>query len=62
MSTEPPSDAELRARLAPLQYTVTQKKGTEAPFTGEYNHNKEKGVYSCVCCGQELFSSDTKYD
>lgn len=62
MSTDVPSDAELRARLQPLQYTVTQQKGTEPPFTGKYTYNKERGVYSCVCCGQELFSSDTKYD
>jgi len=62
MSTQPPSDAELRERLAPLQYQVTQQKGTEPPFTGRYTYNKEKGLYSCVCCGQELFSSATKYD
>ncbi|MGH8206088.1 MAG: peptide-methionine (R)-S-oxide reductase MsrB [Steroidobacteraceae bacterium] len=62
MSTETPSDADLRARLAPLQYQVTQHKGTEPPFTGQFVHNKEKGLYSCVCCGQELFSSDTKYE
>jgi peptide-methionine (R)-S-oxide reductase len=67
MSTQPPteappSEAELRARLTDLQYRVTQQKGTEAPFTGAYAYNKEKGVYSCIVCGQELFSSDTKYD
>ena len=62
MSKELPSDAELRARLAPLQYTVTQQKGTEPPFSGRFTYNKEKGVYACVCCAQELFSSDTKYD
>jgi peptide-methionine (R)-S-oxide reductase len=62
MSTEPPNDADLRARLSPLQYQVTQKKGTEPAFSGAYAYNKEKGVYNCVCCGQELFSSDTKYD
>src|SRR5579884_2690076 len=62
MSTEPPSDAELRARLQPLQYAVTQQKSTEPPFTGQYTYNKEQGLYSCVCCGQELFSSDAKYD
>ena len=62
MTTQPPSDAELRARLDPLQYKVTQQKGTEAPFTGKYTHNKDTGVYACVCCGQELFSSNTKYD
>jgi peptide-methionine (R)-S-oxide reductase len=62
MSIESPTDAELKARLTPLQYQVTQKKGTEPAFTGKYAYNKEKGVYNCVCCGQELFSSDTKYD
>jgi peptide-methionine (R)-S-oxide reductase len=62
MSTEPPSDAELRARLTPQQYQVTQKKGTEPAFSGQYAYNKDKGIYSCVCCGQELFSSDTKYE
>ncbi len=62
MSTTKPNDAELRQRLSDLQYRVTQQKGTEAPFTGAYAYNKEKGIYSCVVCGQELFSSDTKYD
>ena len=62
MSSEKPSDAELKARLTPLQYQVTQHKGTERAFSGKYAHNKEKGVYTCVCCGQELFSSDTKYE
>jgi peptide-methionine (R)-S-oxide reductase len=62
MSTETPTDAELKARLSALQYQVTQKKGTEPAFTGKFAHNKDKGVYQCVCCGQELFSSDTKYD
>lgn len=62
MSTETPTDAELKARLTPLQYQVTQKKGTEPAFTGKFAYNKDKGVYHCVCCGQELFSSDTKYD
>jgi peptide-methionine (R)-S-oxide reductase len=62
MSTEKPDDAELRARLTPLQYQVTQNKGTEPAFTGKYAHNEATGTYSCVCCGQELFSSDSKYD
>src|SRR6202167_5891654 len=62
MSNKPSDDAQLRARLTPLQYHVTQKKGTEPAFTDTYAHNKDTGVYSCVCCGQELFSSDTKYD
>jgi peptide-methionine (R)-S-oxide reductase len=62
MSANPPDDTQLRARLTPLQYHVTQKKGTEPAFTGKYAYNKDTGLYSCVCCGQELFSSDTKYD
>lgn len=58
----PPTDDELRQRLSPLAYDVTQKKGTERAFTGPYVHLKDKGSYACVCCGSELFSSDTKYD
>ncbi len=53
---------ELRDRLSDEQYEVTQNKGTERPFTGEYVDNKEDGTYSCVCCGAELFSSEHKYD
>jgi peptide-methionine (R)-S-oxide reductase len=53
---------DLKKKLSPLAFQVTQNKGTERPFTGEYYHNKETGVYACVCCGQALFSSDTKYD
>jgi peptide-methionine (R)-S-oxide reductase len=58
----PPDQDELRRRLTPDQYRITQEKGTERAFTGRYNLNKEKGVYSCVVCGSELFSSDQKYD
>ncbi len=53
---------ELRDRLSDEQYEVTQNKGTERPFSGEYVDNKEDGTYSCVCCGAELFSSEHKYD
>ena len=53
---------ELRDRLSDEQYEITQKKGTERPFTGQYVENKADGVYSCVCCGAELFSSEHKYD
>ncbi|KPU80633.1 uncharacterized protein Dana_GF16176, isoform G [Drosophila ananassae] len=53
---------ELRKRLTPLQYQVTQEAGTERPFTGCYNKHYEKGVYQCIVCHQDLFSSDTKYD
>ena len=48
--------------LSEEQRYVTQEKGTEAPFTGELLHNKESGTYQCVCCGADLFSSDTKFD
>ena len=56
------SDAEWRAQLTPEQYEVTRKKGTERAFTGQYYATKENGVYRCIGCGNELFSSDTKFD
>lgn len=56
------SDAEWREQLTPEQYEVCRQKGTERAFSGAYWDCKEDGVYRCVCCGQELFSSDTKYD
>jgi peptide-methionine (R)-S-oxide reductase len=56
------SDAEWRRQLTPEQYHVTRAHGTERPFSGKYNAAKEKGVYRCVCCGNELFSSETKFD
>ncbi|MFW5941749.1 MAG: peptide-methionine (R)-S-oxide reductase MsrB [bacterium] len=56
------SDEEWRKELTPEQYHVTREKGTERAFTGKYWDNKEEGVYRCVCCGEPLFSSDTKYD
>ena len=51
-----------KEKLSPEAYKVTRKKGTEKPFTGEYADSKEDGTYLCVCCGVELFSSDTKFD
>lgn len=62
MTEKIPTREELRARLTPEQYQVTQEKGTERPFTGRYYLHHEQGTYSCVCCGQELFSSDGKYE
>ena len=57
-----PGPDELRARLTEEQIHVTQRKGTERPFTGRWLDNHEHGVYSCVVCGAELFASSTKYD
>lgn len=56
------TDAEWRQKLTPEQYYVMREKGTEAPFTGMQYAAKEKGVYKCSACGNELFSSDAKYD
>ena len=56
------SEAEWKQQLTPEQFKVTRKKGTERAFTGEYHNNKKAGIYKCVCCGNELFSSETKYD
>ena len=55
-------DAEWRQQLTPEQYQVTRHKGTERAFTGAYWNTKQPGTYLCVCCGNELFSSDTKFD
>jgi peptide-methionine (R)-S-oxide reductase len=54
-------DAEWQKTLSPQQYHVTRRKGTEPPFTGEYENTETSGTYVCVCCGQPLFSSETKY-
>ena len=56
------ADEEWRELLTEKQYAVARKQGTERAFTGEYYGFKDKGLYLCVCCGAELFSSDTKYD
>lgn len=56
------TDDELRARLTPEQYEVTQNAGTERAFTGVYHDSKEDGVYNCIVCDEPLFASDSKYD
>ncbi len=56
------TEAQWQEILTPEQFKVTRKQGTERAFTGKYHNHKEKGIYKCVCCGNELFSSDTKYD
>lgn len=56
------TEAEWKKQLTPEQFRVTRKKGTERAFSGEYYDNKEEGIYQCICCNNDLFSSDTKYD
>jgi peptide-methionine (R)-S-oxide reductase len=56
------TDTEWKAELTPTQFAVCRQKGTEHAFTGEYHDCKEEGIYTCVCCGAELFSSATKYN
>ena len=56
------SDDEWKRQLTAGQFSVCRQKGTEKPFTGEYHDSKKTGVYRCVCCGNELFGSETKFD
>jgi peptide-methionine (R)-S-oxide reductase len=56
------TDEEWRQELTPEQYHILRQKGTERPFTGDYYQTKTPGTYLCAACGQELFSSDTKYE
>ena len=60
--SEPTQKKDWKKLLTPEQYKITREKGTEPPFTGKYYNSKEKGIYKCICCGSELFSSETKYD
>jgi peptide-methionine (R)-S-oxide reductase len=56
------TDEEWKKQLTAEQYKVTRKHGTERAFSGEYHATKDPGTYQCICCGQELFSSDAKFD
>jgi peptide-methionine (R)-S-oxide reductase len=56
------TDEEWKKLLSREEYVVTRKKGTEPPFSGKYYDFKEKGIYRCVACGNDLFSSETKFD
>ena len=56
------TEKEWQEDLTPEQFAVCRKKGTERAFTGKYFNSKEDGIYRCVCCGNELFSSETKFD
>lgn len=56
------TDDEYKQILSPMEYAVTRRKATEPPFTGRYRDHFEKGVYNCICCGQPLFDSSTKFD
>ncbi len=58
----PESEDEWKQMLTPEQYKILREKGTEAPFTGEYVHEKADGTYACAACGNPLFSSDAKFD
>ena len=56
------SEDEWKKELTPEQYAVARQKGTERPFSGQYHDSKEKGSYKCVACGNELFTSEAKFD
>lgn len=65
MSTKPKitkTDTDWRAQLTPMQYHVTREKGTERAFTGQYWDSKDSGIYRCICCGEPLFTSTSKFD
>lgn len=56
------TESEWQKQLTPEQYRITREKGTESPFSGTYNKFGQEGIFVCVCCGNELFSSEAKYD
>lgn len=56
------TNAQWKQELTAEQYRITREKGTEAPFSGEYDQTNEPGIYTCVCCGAKLFQSEDKFD
>jgi len=62
MSKVDKSEAEWREQLSPEAYRITREGATEPPFSGAYNDDKTPGLYRCICCGEALFGSDTKFD
>ncbi len=62
MSKMKVSEEELKKKLSPEEYHVLREQGTEAPFSGDLLHDKREGMYKCKVCGQQLFSSDAKFD
>ena len=56
------TDEDWKGRLSPEQYEVCRNKATETAFSGKYHYSKDKGIYQCACCGNELFKSDTKFE
>ena len=56
------SEAEWREQLTADEFYVTREKGTEQAFTGQYYNSHELGIYSCICCGNDLFDSEKKFD
>lgn len=62
VKTTDKTEEEWQQELSPEQFSVCREKSTERPFTGQYYDCKESGNYHCICCGSELFSSETKYD
>ncbi len=62
MNTQDFSEEELKQKLTAEEYHVLREKGTEAPGTGKYLHEKKEGIYACLVCGNQLFPSDAKFD
>ena len=56
------NEAEWKKKLSPEAFYVCRQHGTEAPFSGKYNDNKDSGIYKCICCDAPLFESETKFD